>query len=188
MTQAIPQELRDKVIREYLKGKGRNKIAISIGLGEGTVTNIVQEWRQQVGEYESDKVVELAKHLREAGITADDCVQRTRITNKIGELDIDEDKFLKITEDIQMKSIEKGVPPEMCGELLSQLFNISQQENLRLDEIPNLLRQKVNEIKALEAQLKQNNVTLENINSYLSLKESLAAVGIHDIDIAGTPI
>lgn len=185
MTQAVPKELRDKVIREYLKGKGRNKIAISIGLGEGTVTNIIQEWRQQVADYEPDKVVELAKHLREAGITADDCVQRTRMTNKIRELDIDEEKFLRIMEDIQMKSIEKGVPPEMCGELLSQLFNMSQQENLRLDEIPNQLRQKLNEIKAIETQLKKNNLTLEDINSYLSLKESLAEIGIHDIDIAG---
>ena len=184
MTQAIPKELRDKVIREYLKGKGRNKIAMSIRLGEGTVTNIIQEWRQQVADYEPDKIRELAIDLREAGITADDCVQRTRITNKIRELDIDEDKFLKVIEEIQMKSIEKGVPPEMCGELLSQLFNISQQENLSLDEIPNQLRRKVNEIKAIEEQLKQNNVTHENINSYLSLKESLAEIGIHDIDIA----
>jgi hypothetical protein len=158
MTQAVPKELRDKVIREYLKGKGRNKIAISIGLGEGTVTNIIQEWRQHVGGYESDK---------------------------IRELDINEDKFLKIMEDIQMKSIEKGVPPEMCGELLSQLFSISQVENLRLDEIPNQLRQKLNEIKSLGAHLKQYNLTPENINSYLSLKESLTAIGIHDIDIEG---
>src|SRR5690242_6565786 len=116
MTQAVPKGLRDNVIREYLKGKGRNKIAMSVGLGEGTVTNIIQEWRQHVGEYESDKIRELALELREAGITADDCVQRTRMTNKIRELNIDEDKFLKVMEGIQIESIEKGVPPEMCGE------------------------------------------------------------------------
>jgi hypothetical protein len=185
LTQAIPHELRNKVISEYLKGKSRNEIARHLGLGAGTVTSIIQEWRQRVAEYEPDQIRELALELRKAGITADDCVRRTRIINKIRDLDIDEDKFLKVIEDIQVKSIEKGVPPEMCGELLSQLFNLSQQENLCLDEIPNHLRKKLNEIKTIEDLLTKNRVSAENINSYLSLKESLAEIGIHEIDIEG---
>ncbi|HKR57286.1 MAG TPA: hypothetical protein VJR67_00255, partial [Candidatus Nitrosopolaris sp.] len=68
-------------------------------------------------------------------------------------------------------------------DLLSQLFNIAQQENLRIDEIQDHLTQKLNEIKALDARLTNNGVTAENINSYLSLKKSLAAIGIHDVDI-----
>jgi len=86
---------------------------------------------------------------------------------------------------MQTMGIQKGLPPEMFGELLSQLFNISRQENLRLDEIPGQLRQKLNEIETIEARLTHSNVTTENINSYLSLKDSLAAIGIHDIDIDG---
>jgi len=99
------------------------------------------------------------------------------------DLDIDEDKFLKVIEETQTRSIKKGVPPEIYGELLSQLFNIAQQENLRIDEIQDHLMQKLNEIKALDARLTNNGVTAENINSYLSLKKSLAAIGIHDVDI-----
>jgi hypothetical protein len=185
MTQAIPHELRNKVISEYLKGKSRNEIACFLGLGAGTVTSIIQEWRRQVAEYDPESIRELAIELRKAGITADDCVRRSRITSKMRDLDIDEDKYLEVIEEIQTMGIQKGVPPEMLGELLSQLFNISRQENLRLDEIPKRLKQKQDEIKALEERLIHNKVTAEDITSYLFLKESLADIGIHDMDLVG---
>jgi hypothetical protein len=171
------------VLREYLKGKTRNEIARCIGLGAGTVTIVIQEWREKVAGYEPEKIRDLAVELRKTGLTADDCVRHTRVINKMRDLDLDEDNFLKVMERIQVKSIEKGVPPEKCGDLITQLFNISQVEKIPLDEVPNQLREKLKEIEALKAQLTANNVTAENINSYISLKDSLTAIGLPDMDI-----
>jgi transposase len=40
----IPENLRHSVIRLWTEGKSRKHIAITCGLGEGTVSNIVAEW------------------------------------------------------------------------------------------------------------------------------------------------
>jgi len=63
LTQAIPHELRNKVISEYLKGNSRNEIARLLGLGAGTVTSIIQEWRRQVGEYDPERQGETCGHV-----------------------------------------------------------------------------------------------------------------------------
>jgi len=58
LTQAIPHELRNKVISEYLKGNSRNEIARLLGLGAGTVTR-----RRQVGEYDPERQGETCGHV-----------------------------------------------------------------------------------------------------------------------------
>jgi hypothetical protein len=183
MTQPVPKTLRDLVIREHLKGNWRNKIAKLTGLGEGTVTNITQDWRVQVAEYNPEKITELAVELRKMNISADDSVRHTRMINKMRELDIDEDKFLALVEDAQARSIEKGVPPDKCGELMSELFAISQDELVPLVELPDHLRNKRQEIDGIEARLRDNNLSHEKINLYISLKKTLAEIGISDTDI-----
>jgi hypothetical protein len=67
LTKAVPEELRKQVVREHLKAKSRSEIARLIGLGTGTVTNIIQEWRQQVAGYEPEKITELAVELGKTG-------------------------------------------------------------------------------------------------------------------------
>jgi hypothetical protein len=182
MTQPIPKELKDRVIREHLKGKSRNLISKDLGLGAGTVTNIIQKWRSEAAEFEPKRIGEFALELLEKGMTMDDCVKRARITNKMKDLHIAEDKFLELMEEIQVKSIERGTPPEMFGELLSQLFNISRVEKIPLEEIPTRIRQRINEVERIETELKSNCVTSENISSYVSLKDSLAAAGLLNAD------
>jgi hypothetical protein len=204
LTLPITKELKDKVIREYLRGKSRNQNARDSGLGAGTVTNIIQEFNNKLEEYEPEAMRELAVQLRKAGIEPNDCVRGAQIVNKMSDLGIDKDKCLTVIETLQTRSIEKGVHPEKCGELISHLFEISKSEPMPLDEVPNYVRQKVQEKERLDAevdvretqiknlkaqtdtQLRQNNVTMENINSYLVLRQELADLGIPETDIERT--
>lgn len=112
----------------------------------------------------------------------DDCVKNVRIVNKMRDLNINEDQFLKVIEDIQVKAIERGVPPEMCGELLGQLFNISEVEKIPVEEVPAIIKQRLEEIERIETELRNNFVTFENINHYVSLRVSVAAAGFPNAD------
>jgi hypothetical protein len=165
-------------------------------LGAGTVTNIIQEFDNKLGAYEPEAIRELAVQLRKAGITPNDCVKGSQIINKMSDLGIDKDKCLTVVETIQTKSIEKGVTPEKSAEIVSQLFEISKSESMPLNEIPDYVRQKVQEKERLDTevddrqrqiqnlraqadtQLQQNNLTMQNIGSYLALRHELAALGI----------
>src|SRR6266496_4990057 len=118
LTQPITKELKDIVIRNYLKGVGRNENAIDTDLGAGTVTNIIQEFNYNLGEFEPEAIRQLTVQLRKAGITPNDCVRGAQIINKMSDLGIDKDKCLTAIEIIQTKSIEKGVTPEKSAEIV----------------------------------------------------------------------
>jgi hypothetical protein len=203
MSRPITRELKDSVIRKYLQGVGRNENAIDTGLGAGTVTSIIQEFNDNLGEYEPEAIRELAVQLRKAGISPDDCVRGSQVISKMSVLGIDKDKCLAAIEIIQTRSIEKGVTPEKSAEIVSQLFEISKSESMPLNEIPDYVKQKVQEkerldsevdvqqrqIQNLKAQadtlLRQNNLTMQNIGSFIALRNELANVGIPETDIEG---
>lgn len=150
MTRAITKELKDKVIRNYLLGEWRNENARITGLGAGTVTNIIQEFDNRLGEYEPEAIRELAVQLRKAGMSPNDSVKGPQIINKMSDLGIDKDKCITVIETIQTSSIGKGVTPEKSAEIVSQLFEISESESMRLNEIPDYVRQKVQEKERLD--------------------------------------
>jgi hypothetical protein len=203
LTRPITDELKDVVIRKYLQGVGRNENAMDSGLGAGTVTNIIQEFDDKLAEYEPEAIRELAKQLRKAGISPNDCVRGSQIINKMSDLGIDKDKCLTTIEIIQTRSIEKGVTPEKCAEIVNQLFEISKSESMPLNEIPDYVRQKVKEKERLdtevegghkqlqiskaqaEMELRQNNLTMQIIDSYLALRHELTDRGIPETDIQG---
>ncbi len=202
MTKAIPKELREKVICEYLKGMLENEIAKHFGLGKGTVSNIILEWKSKLDAYEPESIRELALEMRRAGITPRNCVERVRLINKMKEFEMGEDDFVELVEGIQIKAIQKGVPAEEIGELLKQLFRISGTESKDLGEIPAYLMQNLQEkgkaeseisilnkqIQSLKAQkealVREKNVTAENISSYVALRQQLQKHNIPVVQIS----
>lgn len=203
LTRPITDELKDIVIRKYLQGGGRNEIARDTGLGAGTVTNIIQEFDDKLAEYEPEAIRELTEQLRKAGISPNDCVRGSQMINKMIDLGIDKESCLTAIEIVQTRIIEEGVSPEKSAEILSQLFEISKSETMHLSKIPEYVRQKVQEKERLdteveagqmqlqiskaqaEMQLRQNNLTMQIIDSYLALRHELADQGIPETDIQG---
>jgi len=46
---SIAEETRQEVVTKWLSGWARDKIAGEIGIGAGTVTNIIAQWTNEVG-------------------------------------------------------------------------------------------------------------------------------------------
>jgi hypothetical protein len=55
MPAAINEHTRKQVIQQWISGDTRDKIAIDNGIGEGTVSGIVNDWKRGLedSEYES---------------------------------------------------------------------------------------------------------------------------------------
>jgi DNA-binding NarL/FixJ family response regulator len=49
MTSNISETTRQTVIRLWIEGNSRKDIALITGVSEGTVSNIIAEWRQKLG-------------------------------------------------------------------------------------------------------------------------------------------
>ena len=60
MTLHISENTRQTVIRFWIEGKSRKDIALLSGVSEGTVSNIIAEWRQKLGDGDAEAIRELA--------------------------------------------------------------------------------------------------------------------------------
>ena len=103
----ISENTRQTVIRLWLEGKSRKHIALISGVSEGTVSNIIAEWRQKLGDGDAEALRELAINMKRIGIDAVQCAQGYRIssiTKKLGIMRISSNslsmKFMNIVKDL----------------------------------------------------------------------------------------
>jgi transposase len=64
MTYKIPQNLKEMIIRMWTEGDTRRVIAKSCGVSEGTVYNVVEEWKQLIGQRDAEAIRELSSSTK----------------------------------------------------------------------------------------------------------------------------
>jgi hypothetical protein len=62
----IPKEIRLEVTRKWLQGWSRDQIAGKVGIGAGTFSSIIKEYR--TGDFDADLLREVALNLKNGGL------------------------------------------------------------------------------------------------------------------------
>jgi hypothetical protein len=83
MPTAIDAQVKKQVINQWLSGDSRDRIAADNGIGAGTVTNIINEWKKGVEASEYDSVRELAVYSKKEGFGLSHIAASTRLSNYI---------------------------------------------------------------------------------------------------------
>src|SRR5262249_36374445 len=82
MPAAIDPIIKQRVMAQYLQGVSRDRIAADNGIGTGTVSNIIDEWKKvQDSDYES--IRELSVFCKKQGITLNALTSCIRLNNYI---------------------------------------------------------------------------------------------------------
>ncbi len=84
----------------WLQGEVRKDIAVSCGIGEGTVTNIVDDWKRNLGNEDADALRELGVSLKRVGIDPTQCAEGFRILNIMKKLGVDKNHFKSIIREV----------------------------------------------------------------------------------------
>jgi hypothetical protein len=79
MPAPIDPMIKKQVIAQYLQGVGRDKIAADNGVGTGTLSNIIEEWKKGLQGSDYESVRELAIHCKKEGINLVDLMSALRI-------------------------------------------------------------------------------------------------------------
>ena len=93
MPAAINDQIRKQVVQQWISGDTRDKIAIDNGIGEGTVSSIVNDWRKGLEDSEYESVRELAIHSKKQGIALSDLASHFRLYNIIKKSGTTEDQI-----------------------------------------------------------------------------------------------
>src|ERR1700745_2606957 len=125
----MPSKLSDNykslVIQEWLNGKQRDNIDIDNGLGAGSVTNIVNEWRTLLGSPTADTLRELAETLRRIGISAAQCALGFRVATLMLRIGVKEDSFESFILDVYNRCKDMGLSPQNIAFHLADLLEFS---------------------------------------------------------------
>ena len=69
MPAAIDPIIKQRVIAQYLQGVSRDRISADNGIGAGTVSNTIDEWKKGVQDSDYDSIRELSVFCKKQGIT-----------------------------------------------------------------------------------------------------------------------
>ncbi len=152
----VSQDTRNQVIREWLAGEPRDKIASDTKLAAGTVTNIVRGWTHELGYPTADALRVLAIDLKRLGISATDCAIGFRTVNTIKRLGfvLDEEKGLEsFVSDIYNKCKYYGLMPDKLVNLAMQILD--RLGSIPLSQIPNYIEEKSKDKQKQEEEIKK---------------------------------
>ena len=105
-----------EIITRWLKGEQRDKIASAMGLGAGTISAIISEWKAEIGIPNANTLRQFSTELRRLGITASQCVLGCRILGVLRKLRVDEENLESFVSQVYQKCQSRSITPEAIVE------------------------------------------------------------------------
>ena len=159
----IPSDIRVGVIYEWLRGSSRDKIAAIYNISTGAVTNIINEWRNNIGAYVAEDLREFSISLKKANITPVQCSTGFRVAKIMQRLGITEEQFESFMSDVYDRCQKLELGPDQIEKYLMETINIS--KIVFPSQIPNYINTKKIEIENLHTQIEniKQKITTSNI-------------------------
>jgi Homeodomain-like domain-containing protein len=194
-------QTRLEAITKWLSGWPRDKIAGELGIGAGTVTNIIANWTNEVGTPTAASLRELSVEIRRAGMSIRDCARGLRImrilSSRMGDDEISQ--FELFVNKIYNKCKYLNISPDHLVEIASEIWELS--KIMPTSQIPAYLNEKTKEKEGLEAEIKKinterdlaevdykkslyrSNITAEALEEYQTVRGYLSGYGLGTADL-----
>jgi hypothetical protein len=194
MRQEVPTHIKEEAIRKWLNGEQRDKIASDISLGAGTVTNIISQWKDDIGIPTADTLRDLSTELKRLNINALQCANGCRFLNIVNKLGAQETNIESFITQIYKLCISKNIAPEVIVKISAQITAFD--ETIPISQIPEYMQEKIEEKQHLEREvkrlretkvkaqgecdeaLKRSSTTVDTLHKYMSLKKRLEEYGL----------
>ena len=180
MPAAIDNSVKINVIKQWLNGDGRDKIANDNQIGAGTTTGIINEFKKGVDALEFDSVRELSISCKKQGINLGALASSIRINNYLNKLGVNQDEIESF-----IANLANSPEPKKLFDVANEIAQISMSESISLEELGNRIKQQQEERQRLEEEIKQRRAILESTNvdimtlkEYKKLKEELYVHGL----------
>jgi hypothetical protein len=209
MPARLPDSIKPQIIQQWLRGKSRNDIAADNGISEGAVTNILNEWKLNLGTRNADELREFALILKDVGISPSQCGLGFRMASILLGMGVSEDDFHAFILDVYNRCKNIGLSPENISSHLQDLIAFSTTNVMPLSKVTDYLNEKreekvklEEEIHSLNAQisalkqeeknyqsgrdkaLREKEMTIETLNWYFELKQQLVRYSIPIEDVS----
>jgi hypothetical protein len=178
--------VKRRVVQQWLAGEAREKIIADNDIGAGTVSIIVDDYKAGLDNFDLDSFRELTLEAKKRGMTSSELASFYRLYNFFRGSGAKENEIESF-----IANINSGyIPPGKAIELINQIYAVFKSESVPPDQLPNYVKQKLEQKKEIEGEIQQandvlesKNVTIEAINQHLKLSEELDKHGLSAKDI-----
>ena len=84
------QSVNSKVIKVYLNGTSRDKIAQIAGISSGKTSNIIKDWKNKIDILDVKEVRDFSIEVKKAGLSIGQCAQGYRMLQLMKHLGIND--------------------------------------------------------------------------------------------------
>src|SRR5919197_1115599 len=187
MPAPIDEIVKRRVVQQWLSGESRDKISADNNIGAGTVANIVEDYKVGLDNLDFSSFRDLMLEAEKRGMTPRDLASHFRLFNYFIKSEAAEDKIESF-----ITNVNSGyIPADKAIDLVNQIYEISKSESVSPDQLPNYIKQKLEEKQKIDDQIKEadtilqtKNVNVKAINEHEKLNEKLEKHGLstHDIN------
>lgn len=176
----IPQSVREKVIRKWLRGYSRDDIAKDEKIGEGTVTGIIQQCRQDDADF--DLLRGVAVELRARKLRVEDFAPLFRLKSLLEEKEValgisknsilftEYKKFEAIIITLEVLCFKSEMPMEQFFECVFALYSQVNSLGISVGRMPEYIETQKKEILRVESEtrgeLEKKGVTMNLLKEY----------------------
>ncbi len=158
----------------------RDVIARDNGLGAGTVTNIVSEWRRGLGVPTADDLRELATSFRKFGITPARSALGFRVGMIMVKLGVKGDDFESFILDVYNRCNNLGLSSENVASYIRDLLKFSKSDVIPLSQISDYIEKKGEEKKKLEQEIQTLDYQRKALEKDKSISEDLRNAALYN--------
>src|SRR6476469_5457064 len=171
----IPVKTKQKVLKFWLSGISRKKIAEKVGIGEGTVTSIVQEAKKIIPDV--DLLHEVATEITRNNWDINIFSSGIRHRKILYEKGITDDQIDSLIENVDEHCFKRKIRVEHFVNLVQEVAETLLKYDCSIDVLLELIAEKQTELFKLEQTigslessklelLRENELTMNDINDY----------------------
>jgi transcriptional regulator with XRE-family HTH domain len=171
----IPVKTKHKVLKLWLSGVSRKKIAEKVGIGEGTVTSIVQEAKKIIPDV--DLLHEIATKITRNNWDINIFSSAIRHRKLLYKKGITDDQIDSLIESVDEHCFKMQIRVEHFVKLVQEVAETLLKYNCSINELPELIAEKQTELIELQEKigsletarvelLSENELTEKEINDY----------------------
>jgi hypothetical protein len=178
MPAKLSAHLRSAVIQRWLEGERRDKIAEETGISTGAVTNIVEEWSQNIGFPNADALRELALALKRLAVNPSQCAAGLRVFTIMKRLGLKDEAFESFMLGVYGRCKTLGLAPEDIADYIADLLAFSKK--VPFSKIPDYIDGKRKEKIKLQEEIESLQDEIASLEAEKSTIEELRDIALDD--------
>ncbi len=177
MGNRIPHQIKTKVLREWLQGISRDKIALDNNIGEGSVTGIIQQ--AKINTPDMDLLRETALKIRNENIDVNYFASSVRLNKKLNRLGLTEDRIEKLLDEINIYCYSYQRDEKEFVSNIDEVFNLASSLDISPYDIPSYINKNTMRLMELDKKIAEKEerirqkaedygLTIEDLKGYRS--------------------